>query len=271
MYEPLSAPLCDYATADQDVLADLDGTTYHKLELVIKRAGGQYAGIYCQLKDWDQTAAGQLARARYIIEQQQQALALLAARAERFERDAECLPALAETAVATSAECNRLRLENDGLRVALAELQAETKRLSTQLAIKETVIEHRAMVLTISSSSESSLYPAGELDAIRDALEIAENETMDRAQPEPEPMSPSIPCRYGCGRTFDKKAGRGAHEKKVHGAVWQGEPLPVASGPWRCAECHSDTFAASVSQPELCIRCAQSSNGVYIKLTGIAA
>ena len=49
MYEPLPTPLADHMTADLPIVADftaIDGTTYHRLELIIKRKQGS-ASVYC--------------------------------------------------------------------------------------------------------------------------------------------------------------------------------------------------------------------------------
>jgi len=121
MYEPLHAPLADYATADHDLLAELDGVRYHRAEIVIKKTNGSYAGVYCDYRSWDKTAAGIISRQQQIIDHQQAALALLAQRANDNEDAATRLPTLANNAV-------RLSAENLALRTAVAALQAELTR-----------------------------------------------------------------------------------------------------------------------------------------------
>lgn len=273
MYEPLPAPLQDYATADQELLAEIDGTTYHATTLVFKRKDGQYIGVYCRYADWAMTAAGKLAHKDGVIAFQQQLLNDLAERNERAERELEQLKRqlgiaasdrdLGQQALLDSvnrfSESNRqLLLERDGLRVANDELRRELSGLKVPFTPEVTTFG-------------SGVYTSGPIEPLDldEALDLTPDPADDLPEPEHTPLRllandphATIPCRYGCGVLFVANSGRGAHEKKVHGAVWQGDPLPVATGPWRCLDCRSDAFAESVSQPGRCIRCAAQSQGL---------
>lgn len=240
MYEPLETPLRDHLTADLPVVADfrdLDGSTYHELRLIIKRSEDGHAGIYCLERDWNRTMAANLA---YYLQVVQSLIAQTATQANHIDElahDREQLLADSlkqQTLVETAV---RLSAENDALRVAIAVLQAEVQRLTSGL------VEIR---------------------------ESHNTETIDH----PGPDEPTVPCRYGCGASFHSHSGRGSHEKKVHGAVWQDAPAPAPTplaGEWRCQICYSNAHAQSVSHPDRCIRCAkQSHNGSYIKLEAAA-
>jgi hypothetical protein len=245
MFEPLEAPMKDYMTADLPVVADfreLDGTTYHELHLIVKRHPGGHAGVYCLGKDWPQTMAAQLAYYlvinRSLMEQvtgQAEAIDELVGDRDALLGDSLKHRTLTDSAVALSAENLALRrqadvahAENDALRVAIAALQSE-------------------LVRAIDGQKS-------DLDLISDSLAIA-------SRPQPNEATPIV-CRYaGCDDEFKTTSGRGSHEKRLHGAVWQSAPLPIVSidSTWRCGVCYSDAFAQSVAHPDRCIRCAKMS------------
>jgi len=269
MFEPLPAPMEDYATADHQQLTELDGVTYHKLELVIKRAGGQYLGIYCQLKDWDRTAAGRISALQYLADQQQAQLTLLAERAERAQAEADRLSrqlnnamgdrdlgqqALLDTVKRFGESNKQLQNERDSLRVAVDELRRELSGLVPLMSVPFTQEVNEIIVL---------------------APEVA----ADPPEPEHIPLRllandphATIPCRYGCGVLFLNNAGRGSHERRVHGSVWQDAPEPTKGEGWRCPMCYSSAHAQSVSRPDRCVRCANRSElAQHAAQNGVAA
>ena len=93
MYEPLPTPLADHMTADLPIVADftaIDGTTYHRLELIIKRKQGS-ASVYCLERDWQQTTAAHLAYQMTLNEALIDQVNILAERSERLARELERL------------------------------------------------------------------------------------------------------------------------------------------------------------------------------------
>lgn len=274
MYEPLPTPLADHMTADLPIVADftaLDGTTYHKLELIIKRKQGS-ASVYCLERDWQQTTAAHLAYQMTLNEALIDQVNILAERSERLARELERLHGLASTSasdrdlgqlalldtVKRFSESNReLQLERDGLRAANDELRRELSGLVPLLSVPLTQEVNEIVVLTTEMVA-TSLYPAGELDAIRDALEVAENENMEGVgQPEPE----SFACRYGCGKVSESELGRKIHEGRRHGGPFiESAPTPLAvapdDAPFVCSQCNSSAFTRSMTHPDRCMRCA---------------
>jgi hypothetical protein len=248
MFEPMNAPLEDYATADNELLAELDGTSYHKVELVIKRRSGQYQGVYCDYRHWPQSAAGRIAHANAVIAFQQTMIEELAQRVSANDEAAERLPSLVGSAVALSAEnlmlrrqADTARAEAEALRVAIAALQSELVR---------------AIDGNTTSYERDQAEERSELDQISDSLAIAEDyNAATIGRPEPADDTP-ITCRYGCGESFHSNAGRGSHERRKHGHVWREIPIVAIDPIFRCVMCDSDAFAQSISQPDRCIRCA---------------
>lgn len=263
MYEPLPAPLQDYATADQELLAEIDGTTYHATTLVFKRKDGQYIGVYCRYADWAMTAAGKLAHKDGVIAFQQQLLNDLAERNERAERELEQLKRqlgiaasdrdLGQQALLDSvnrfSESNRqLLLERDGLRVANDELRRELSGL-----MPANTIPFTPEVNTI----DMGTYTSGPIEPLNldEALDLTPNPADD--QPEPE----SFACRYGCGKVSESELGRKIHEGRRHGGPFvESAPTSLAvapdDAPFVCSQCNSSAFTRSMTHPDRCMRCA---------------
>jgi len=272
MYEPLATPLSDHMTADLPLVADftaIDGTTYHRLELIVKRKHGS-ASIYCLERDWQQTTAAHLAYQMTLNESLIDQVNILAERSERFGRELERLHAQANTS-ASDRDIGQLALLDTVKRFGEANKQLQNERDSFRAAVDE--LRRELSGLKVPFTPEVNAIEPLNLD---EALDLTPDPADDLPRPEHIPLRllandphATIPCRYGCGVMFVANSGRGAHEKKVHGAVWQGEPLPIASGPWRCESCKSDTFAESVSHPGICLRCANRAE--LSSLNGIAA
>ena len=111
MYEPLPTPLADHMTADLPIVADftaIDGTTYHRLELIIKRKQGS-ASVYCLERDWQQTTAAHLAYQMTLNEALIDQVNILAERSERLARELERLHGLASTSASGSRFCRIFR------------------------------------------------------------------------------------------------------------------------------------------------------------------
>lgn len=93
MYEPLPTPLADHMTADLPLVADfrtLDGSTFHRLEVIIKRKDG-HSGIYCLASDWPKTMASHLDDAMLINQSLREQVKTLVAQIDAAERETDTL------------------------------------------------------------------------------------------------------------------------------------------------------------------------------------
>ena len=265
MYEPLPTPLADHMTADLPIVADftaIDGTTYHRLELIIKRKQGS-ASVYCLERDWQQTTAAHLAYQMTLNEALIDQVNILAERSERLARELERLHGLASTSasdrdlgqlalldtVKRFSESNReLQLERDGLRAANDELRRELSGLVPLLSVPLTQEVNEIVVRPYASG------PIEPLD-LDEALDLTPNPADD--QPEPE----SFACRYGCGKVSESELGRKIHEGRRHGGPFiESAPTPLAvapdDAPFVCSQCNSSAFTRSMTHPDRCMRCA---------------
>lgn len=294
MYEPLSAPLVDYISADLPLLGEVDGARFYRLDLVVKMEP-HYRSIYCLLRNWQQTAAGKVVTLQQIIDAQQQQIERLAERASAGDTANARLADLTASAVLFQAD--------------LAELQR-------QLATKDAIITDLSAKLLADSeipSPQPAPLPAGDTPDPLDAP------TADPpvSAPEPEPELPYA-CSY-CAARFATKSGRSGHEHHIHvhpAIKRQPAPAPTAHrcddcersfsssralnmhrykahfgktgtlaaepvtaelaaevappahapipivdmadwGTFRCADCGSSAFSPSVASPTICVRCVR--------------
>lgn len=128
------------ATAGQP-LAELEGISYSKLELVIMHdADGYYDGIYCLWSDWDKTESGKISQLNAIIDCQAEQLAKLAGQVtegkEQRRRLLNEVRALTQAQAEAQAQADEVAELKADLQLARAESQsmanevAELKRIS---------------------------------------------------------------------------------------------------------------------------------------------
>ena len=199
MFTPLPAPMNDYATADLPLLFTHRGVAYHRLDLVIQRVEGRYAGIYCTLRDWDQTAAGELCTREQIIALQLETLTkqgseLAAAQiaretAEKAAQSTKLLLApLHETIAAIKDENERLRAARDATPAAPA---AARPAAATPVEFEQI----RKLERALQDANRLVAAQQRDLDEARKLASelVTQRDTMLAAQPAPAPIPFVLP------------------------------------------------------------------------------
>jgi hypothetical protein len=94
---------------DLALLGELDGQTYHTLEVVVQRTEGA-STVYCLLRDWEKSKAGRLIYDQQIIQSQQEQIELINQQLQHALREVRRLTLASKECQCEDCTAHRTRL-----------------------------------------------------------------------------------------------------------------------------------------------------------------
>lgn len=199
MFTPLTDTLPNHATADLPLLFEYRGVSYHRLDLVIQRVDGRYAGIYTLYRDWDKSAAGELSNREQIIEMQLDTIRQLSegmAAAQTAKDEAERSAQSAKLVITPLHETiAAIRDENERLRALRDATPVEPPAPKPAPATAAEFEQIRKLERALQDANRLVAAQQRDLDAARTlASELAtQRDTLLAAQPTPAPIPFVLP------------------------------------------------------------------------------
>lgn len=240
------------------LLATIDGSAYHEVRVVLETADGD-TRLYCMADGWAATPAARIAVRDAEITLLRESIAQL---------QTALLDTQKSLHVAQDAAVRMCPLCDQSV--------ADAKALATHLILHHTPTPlepwpiappaEPATGLACPVCAQEIAGPQGLPTHLRKAHQLNADLSPyipPHARPTNPQNAPTTACPI-CGQICMVRNGLATHLRTIHRLAADLSPLAteIDGGEWRCAECESDAFAASIHRPSVCIRCAPKLNGV---------